>query len=191
MTTPSQPTFVASSTPAGVVAASMTCHLSFPNGVRIGELDDKITYRSGESTGDPAIYYKRSSGWHKFDAEAKLFDRLAAFFWNEAREDEDQFWRIKKAVKGTVYIVSSRGPCQSCRGVIDLFMTEFPNVRVVVKWRSELPASQATGQGGDTYGYSGLTASGGYYTKVLDSNSGIWDEDEVEKEKEKEGKEKG
>src|SRR6202790_235507 len=42
MTTPSQPTFVASSTPAGVVAASMTCHLSFPNGVRIGELDDKI-----------------------------------------------------------------------------------------------------------------------------------------------------
>lgn len=168
-------------TPAGIVTASMTCRLSLPNGIKITELNDKQTLQSGTKTG-PAVWYGRSNEYHTYDAEARLFDTLANFFWQDAKEDKDQYWRLKKAVKGTVYIVSSQGPCPSCRGVVDKFMAEFPNVRVVVRYPEKYSVSQVDSQG-EKYGYGSLTASGGYYTKILRSTEGFWDESEEEREK--------
>jgi hypothetical protein len=183
MTTPSSQTpIVASSMPAGDTTAFTECDLSLPNGKRFTELDDRITYRSGPSTSDPSRYYRRSSELHNNDAEAKLLDRLANFFWNQVAENaqtRDNYERLAGAVRGTVTMVTSKGPCQSCRDVIDLFMIEFPNVRVIVRWRQELSMpSQVTAMGGDTYGYPGLAASDGFYTKILPSKAGYWDADD-------------
>jgi hypothetical protein len=167
----------------------MTCRLSFPNGIRITELNDKQTLKSGTKTG-PSVWYDRSNDYHTYDAEARLFDTLADFFWQDAKKDKDQYWRLKKAVKGTVYIVSSQGPCPSCRGVIEKFMAEFRNVRVVVKYPAKYSVSQVDSQG-EKYGYGSLTASGGYYTKILRSIEGDWDESEEEREKLDDEKSKG
>jgi hypothetical protein len=167
--------------PSGDTTASTICELSLPNGTKFTELDDKLTYRSGSAADDPARYYTRSSEWHNNDAEAKLFDRLANFFWNQFKEgaqNRDNYERLARAVLGTVTVASSKGPCQSCRGVIEKFMNEFPNVRVVIRWPAGPMPSQVNATGGDTYGYTGLTQSGGYYTKVLKSKSGYWDDDD-------------
>lgn len=191
MTMPTPPTpIVARSMPAGDTAASMTCDLSVPMGHEFTELNGQVTFQSGSSMNDPSRYYVRNNVLRNNDAEAKLFDRLANFFWSQlsaGAKTQPNYDVLTGAVYGTVTVVSSKGPCGSCRNVIDQFMKEFPNVRVVVRWQAgSTTPSQTTAGEGDTYGYSDLTLSGGYYTKVLRSLAGTWDGDDEDGKEKKE-----
>jgi hypothetical protein len=161
-----------------------------PSGHEFTELNREVSFRSGPTRNDPSRYYKRTSQQRNNDAEAKLFDRLANYFWSQLKEDaqtQSNYEVLTGAVFGTVTVVSSKGPCGSCRDVIDQFMREFPNVRVVVRWHAgSSTSSQSTTTEGDHYGYADLTSYGGFYTKVLRSRAGIWDGDDEDGKEKKE-----
>lgn len=80
-----------------------------------------------------------------------------------------------KVAKGEVTIFSDFGPCHSCRDVINQFRREFPNVKVIIKYRKpdgDNPLMAAgTGMYG-TYGCGDAVREKAVWVKVFEPLNG-------------------
>ena len=154
------------------------------DGPGIGVDDDqeiKFSGSSGEKV--DGFYHDTAQGIDKWklqsrDAEVAILQKLEN--WIEEHQVE-----VEKFTRKTIYIKISKGPCDSCRSLINKFRVRHPSFKVIMQYsqtgakESDRNGAKDKGQATLAYGYGDATTTGSnswlkvHPTKPIDSPSGI------------------
>jgi hypothetical protein len=100
------------------------------------------------------VHSWKTLSWQSNDAEVALLQDVSHYLQKRLSARYGQV---------TLYIRGSKGPCTSCRKVINIFRQTFPNVKVICEYQQKSAqehdvASKAPGQDPLSYGYADAVA---------------------------------
>ncbi|MFP5274849.1 deaminase domain-containing protein [Coleofasciculus sp.] len=97
------------------------------------------------------------------DAEVKVLSDVTALI---AAKEKDAYSK-GATMQGTVVLFTNKGPCRSCRTVIQLFRTHHPGLRVIVRYMQTDAQESNTGNSkvGGSLGYQDAQKKGKWWEK--------------------------